>query len=170
MPREIVVRYTCSFCGGDSFDASQFVSFTIAAADGTKVAELPKPLGLDACKACMEAEPVSTLLKVGYPLAKPTGKAPKVPTPEAVPGVVVGDDFTCPECRQPFSSKGGLSQHRMKIHGAVTKTAQEVAARGTGDLMCPECAAEGITWGAKKGQGLGAHRRSVHGVKSPRAS
>lgn len=115
MPKRIVVQYTCSFCGGDSFDGSQFASFTVAAADGTKIAEMPKPLGFDACRDCMEAEPVATLLKVGYSLGRPPKVSKDVkdvePTEVGSPSNPVGS-HVCDVCGKVSPTAQGLAAHR----------------------------------------------------------
>lgn len=162
MSREIMLRYTCNFCGAERYSPADrpppadFASFQISAGEGTKVDALPKPRGFDACKECIEAEPLSTILKVAYPLAAAkTAKAPAVVEAD-------GGSESCPDCGEVFTHSG-MGLHRSKAHGFTTPHAAKAEARGHGPLKCPEC-----KFGAGNPQGLAAHRRSVHGVTALR--
>lgn len=108
MAKEFVTRHVCDFCGADGYDPAAFRSFTLSAAE-TKVPELPKPVGFDACTACMEAEPMSTLLKVSYPVAKP--KAPKVKAAAEDAAPEPGGGHVCGSCGNSYSAPQGLSAH-----------------------------------------------------------
>lgn len=112
MPKEMMWRYTCSLCGAEGFDASQFDSFALSAAEGTKVAELPKPLLIDACKPCLEAEPMATLLKVGYPVAK-AKSAKSTPAIEEPPAPADGVELPCrvAGCGRVLLSPQGRAAH-----------------------------------------------------------
>lgn len=162
MPKEIVVRYACNFCGAEEYASSTQApamrSLVLAAAEGTKAPELPKPLGFEACAACLQTGPVAALLAAGYP----AGKAKEVAEAN---GSAPAGEVTCPECGAGFPTARGLSYHRSRTHGVESKTAQRMAVRGTaGEYVCEDC-----DFRSPRPQGLAAHRHAKHPAKAKRA-
>ena len=111
MAKQLVERFTCDLCGAEGFDPAEFRSLTLAAAEGTKVPELRKPLGFDACAGCMESEPVATLLKVGYPMAKPKAAAP------AAEVAAESGGCQCRTCGRVLGSAAGRAAHERWCQG-----------------------------------------------------
>lgn len=117
MSKEIVVRYACNICGAEGYEPADFASFQISTAEGTKHESLPKPLGFEACRDCIEAEPLSTLLKVGYPLGKSVPKAAKATkeVAESLGSSGSTDEDTsrlnCKYCERTFEQPQGRAAH-----------------------------------------------------------
>lgn len=161
MAKEIVVRYACNFCGVEEYAGSTQTpamrSLILAAAEGTKAPELTKPVGFEVCAACLQAGPVAALLAAGYPATKAKEAA-------EANGSAPAGEVTCADCGMEFRTPRGLNQHRIKVHGAESEYAKQVALRGTfGDHTCPDC-----DFRSPRPQGLAAHRHAKHPAKAKR--
>lgn len=161
MPKRMVWIFTCSLCGIETDKANE-----------TTPAELTirgQTLSYDICEACEKDETdFGAFVEAGFRERAAGKKKPKIPVVPVAPEPMVlveGEPFLCPECSEAFPSRAGLAQHRSRKHAVISKTKAIETKRGSGKLKCPECAAQGIDWGATKPQGLGSHRRIQHDVE-----
>lgn len=74
------------------------------------------------------------------------------------------DDLRCdePGCenKKPYKTKDSLRKHYRHMHDSKPPIPRSVRSAHAGVFRCPECGAE-----FGRPQGLGIHRRSVHGIE-----
>lgn len=94
-------------------------------------------MSLDACKVCFDAEPMQTILGAAEREKRGPGRPPKVLERQAVAPIIMNSV-------DPHDPKRGANQ--------------------TGSFSCPE---DGCRYTSPTAQGVGVHRRHVHGYQSP---
>lgn len=161
MPKRMLWIYTCSLCKSETDSDEKMTEYQLSMPGNVWT--------YDVCATCEENDPAfRSFIDAGLRERQKSGRRASGPL------VQLDDDaHQCEMCNAVFGSARGLTQHRYKSHGAVSQTPEAIAQRdrGQGPLKCPECAAEGVDYGAKASQGLAAHRRHAHDVagSDPRA-
>lgn len=128
MPQRIITIFSCSLCAQESEEREWFRPATFTW-DGAQYS-------YDICGDCAENDTaLKTLLERG--MSENASGVRKAKSPARA-----GQAFPCPQCDVVVSSERGLTQHRARAHGLVTKTAVRTAELGKrGDYVCdyPGC-------------------------------
>lgn len=155
MPTRIITIYVCSLCQSETEVKEKVTPYQLTGGGGGA-------LNYDVCETCQVAEPFASLLEAGMSDRVAGRKPPKAKSP------VVPDEgeVTCEICGHIYSAQG-IGQHLSRAHGVRTPYRAALEARGkVGDHVCDE---PGCDFRATKPQGLGAHKRSKHGVPGPKS-
>jgi hypothetical protein len=143
--RRVEVLAFCDVCmsTGQEVPGYQLITLTV---------DRVGPLQLDLClQHTNEVMPIlNNLLNLGHREIAQTPRDRKI---------------ACPLCDRSYPDKRGLRQHLKRLHDTTMTELARTENTIRPELVCPECADQGVEFVASAPQGLGAHRRSKHDVR-----
>lgn len=135
MPTVTITIYSCTLCGAEYREGNSH--FTLIDGDGITRA-------YDVCSDCIApGSAFQAVYAAGELLPGQRGKLARA-------------------AQQPLPTSSAAPAPPKKAKKQVATSLSAATERDP--LTCPECKADGTTFRASKPQGLGAHRRHVHGV------